>query len=249
MITDAFDNKTEPMITMEAFGPRQEKVVDKCIIIFSHIIYDYMLEKFKCEQIAHIGGCDGGMPIYKFNNDGEDIAFYKSMIGSAGAAQLTIEANWLTGAEKFIMFGSCGNLNKELTEGKFIIPTEAYRDEGMSYHYAPPADYIKVKNADKMAEIFEELNIPYVKGKTWTTDAMLRETKGNAMKRRDEGCIAVEMEVAGVQAVCDYYGHELYDFLAAGDVFYENTHDIKGLSDANHNTDKLFIALELAKRI
>ena len=31
---------------------------------------------------------------------------------------------------------------------------------------------------------------------------MLRETKGLVARRKDEGCIAVEMELAGVQAVC-----------------------------------------------
>ena len=36
--------------------------------------------------------------------------------------------------------------------------------------------------------------------------------------RRAEGCIAVEMELAGVQAVCAHHGFALYDFLMTGDV-------------------------------
>jgi uridine phosphorylase len=48
---------------------------------------------------------------------------------------------WLIGAKQFIMFGSAGSLNEEKTKGKFVIPTEAYRDEGMSYHYAPAKDH------------------------------------------------------------------------------------------------------------
>ena len=69
------------------------------------------------------------------------------------------------------MFGSAGSLNKEKTQGRFIIPTEAYRDEGISYHYAPPNDYIKIKNHEKLSAVFDELRVPYVKGKVWTTDA------------------------------------------------------------------------------
>ena len=42
---------------------------------------------------------------------------------------------------------------------------------------------------------------------------MLRETVGLVEKRREEVCIAVEMELAGVQALCDFYGLELYDIL------------------------------------
>ena len=51
---------------------------------------------------------------------------------------------------------------------------------------------------------------------------MLRETKGLVARRKSEGCIAVEMELAGVQAACDFYHLELYDFLEAGDVLEES---------------------------
>ena len=114
------------------------------------------------------------------------------------------------------MFGSAGSLNKEKTQGRFAIPTEAYRDEGISYHYAPPSDYIKIKNHEKLADVFNELHIPYVKGKVWTTDAFLRETAGQVAMRQEEGCIAVDMELASMQSVCDFYGFDLYDFLVTG---------------------------------
>ena len=78
---------------------------------------------------------------------------------------------------------------------------------------------------------------------------MLRETVGLVQKRRLEGCLAVEMELAGVEAVCDFYGLELFDFLEAGDVLEESNYDIKDLPSANHNLGKLMIALEIAKRI
>lgn len=52
-----------------------------------------------------------------------------------------------------------------------MVPTEAYRDEGTSYHYAPASDYIKIQNADVVAKFMETVGLPYVKGKTWTTDA------------------------------------------------------------------------------
>lgn len=55
-----------------------------------------------------------------------------------------IAVNWLTGASKFIMFGSAGSLDSNVTNGKFVIPTESYREEGLSYNYAASADYIKI---------------------------------------------------------------------------------------------------------
>ncbi|MCU6752299.1 phosphorylase family protein [Bovifimicola ammoniilytica] len=77
------------------------------------------------------------------------------------------------------------------------------------------------------------------------TDAIYRETKAKFEARKSEGCIAVEMELAGVQAVCDYYGWNLYDFLVTGDVLDKAVYDISGLANANHNMDKLYIAIEM----
>ena len=159
------------------------------------------------------------------------------------------EINHITGASKFVMFGSCGSLDAETTSGRFIIPTEAYRGEGLSYYFAEAQDYIKIRKADEVAEIFKELSIPYVQGRTWTTDSMIRETVNLVNKRKSEGCIVVEMELAGVQAVCDFFGLELYDFLAAGDVIAEGNYTIDDLADANHNLNKLSIALSIIERI
>ena len=47
----------------------------------------------------------------------------------------------------------------------------------------------------------------------------------------------------------DFYGFELFDFLAAGDVLSAGDYDVSRLADANHNLDKLQIALRIAERI
>ena len=97
--------------------------------------------------------------------------------------------------------------------------------------------------------IFTELGVPHVTGRVWTTDAMIRETAGLVAQRRSEGCLAVEMELAGVQAVCSFYGLSLYNFLEAGDVLEESGYDVANLRGANHDLGKLYIALETALRI
>lgn len=246
MITDCYDIKTEPVINIKDFYGEPKRITDLCLIIFSIDIHNHLLNTYLCEKIGILSSCNGDITIYKMNYKGRDIAFYLTGIGSALASAFCYEAHWQTGATKFIMFGSCGSLDREKTEGKFIIPTESYRGEGCSYYFAEPADYIEIKNSKKLADIFEELNIPYVLGKVWTTDSMIRETVGLVEKRRKEGCIAVEMELAGVQALCDFYGLELYDFLEAGDVLESSGYDIEGLHGAHHNLGKLYIALETA---
>ena len=64
----------------------------------------------------------------------------------------------------------------------------------------------------------EKNGIPYVLGKTWTTDAIYRETRGNFAKRKAEGCISVEMECAGLQAMCDFRELAFYAFFTSGDL-------------------------------
>lgn len=249
MITDSFDAETKPIISLKDIYGEQRHLADVCILTFSEEIYKTILASHECERIAEIGACNGSIPIYSFRHAERGIAFYLSPIGSALCSECAVEANWLTGAAKLVMFGSSGSLVPEKTANRFVIPTEAYRDEGMSYHYAPPADYITVKNSGVIRAVFDEINVPYVEGRVWTTDAVLRETVGQTAKRRAEGCIAVDMEIAGVQAVCDFCGLELYCFVVTGDVLSEDGYCAAALSDANHNVDKFRIALEIAARI
>lgn len=249
MITDSFDFETKPIISLSDIYGEQKHLCDVCIVTFSQVIYNEILKTRECRKLSEIGACTGNMPIQSFSLDGRTVAFYLSPIGSTSASQCLLEANWLTGASKFVMFGSSGSLAYEKTKNRFVIPTEAYRDEGMSYHYAPPADYIRIKNCGAVKAIFDELGVPYVCGKTWTTDAILRETAGQMKKRAAEGCIAVEMEIAGVQAVCDFHGLDLYTFIVTGDVLSDDSYSLGTLSDANHNVDNFRLALEIASRV
>ena len=249
MITDCFDNKTEPVITLRDFYGERKHLVETCLILFSQKIYQHLLETYPCERIGLVGSCNGNIPVYRMSYKGMDIAFYLSGVGAPAAASECYEVSWVTGASKFVMFGSCGSLDRAATKGKFIVPTEAYRGEGCSYYFAPPSDYLPIEYAQMLSAIFTELGVPHVAGRVWTTDAMIRETAGLVAQRRDEGCLAVEMELAGVQAVCSFYGLALYNFLEAGDVLEESGYDVADLRDANHDLGKLYIALEAALRI
>ena len=152
------------------------------------------------------------------------------------------------------MFGGSGCLNKDIAHGKIIIPTHAYRDEGTSYHYVKPADYIKINNASNVAKFMSSKNLPYVLGRTWTTDAFYRETENNIKKRKAEGCVSVEMECSAYQAVCNFRGLELYYFLTSGDlldapVWDRRVNQANNYKGTQHDAIHFDIALELANYI
>ena len=155
--------------------------------------------------------------------------------------------------DKYIVFGGAGCLNKEIAHGKVMVLTEAYRDEGTSYYYAPASDYITVKNADIVADFMEKNGLPYVKGKTWTTDAIYRETVNNVEKRKADGCISVEMECAALQAMCDFKELNLYTFFTSGDLLDDPQWDARRkegqIIGTQHDAGHFDIALELARYV
>ena len=248
MITDSF-SRDRAIISPEDVYKETGEYFKVCICTFSPAILAELLARFTSRQVAEVRTVKGPVPIYAFDADGAVFGAFSLSIGSALAGTDIIDINRVAGADTFIVFGSAGALDSKAIGGRFVIPTAAYRDEGFSYHYAPPADYIDIPGSLRTAEIFKEINAPYVMGRTWTTDAFYRETRAELEKRVSEGCLTVEMELAGIQAACSFHGFKLYAFLQAGDVLDGEEYDISGLHGANHDLAKLKIALEIAKRV
>ncbi|WP_455052694.1 nucleoside phosphorylase [Mogibacterium sp.] len=239
MKQDFYDSSFESIISPQVFYGEKGELADICIPVLSYEIHDYLLSTYACEKCGEMIACNVNTNIYVFKYKNIRIAFYQSAMGAAISAHQLIESNWITGAENFVMFGSAGSLNENMTKGKYIVPTKAYRGEGLSFYYAPADNYIDISCANNVIESFELAGIPYVSGKIWTTDSMYRETKKLVSKRKQEGCIAVDMEVAGVQAVCDFYNWNLYDFLVSGDIVDTCGYDVGKLKEANHGKSKL----------
>ncbi len=190
------------------------------------------------------------IPVYKLRWNDRDIGIFQTLIGGAGTAGL-LEETLAMGAKKVLLYGSCGVLDSALTTGHLILPTAAYRDEGTSYHYMPVGDYVDVPTAARLGEIFDELDLPYVKGRVWTTDAFYRETRNNMEKRRADGCIAVDMECASAMAVAQFRGAEVYQFLYAEDSLDGAAWDRRtmGAVPLSDYEKYLRVALETASRL
>ena len=252
MITESFDPHSLPVFGPEDLYTKQEKLADVCIITFSKEVIDHALQHFDCKQAAVINTLNGDRPIYTMDHKGQRIAFYMSPITAAGCATNLEDAIFLTGAAHYILFGSCGALDSVLTEGKLIVPTQSYRDEGLSYHYKEASDFIVMKNAPKVAAIMDELGLPYVTGRTWTTDAIYRETRNNVARRKAEGCIAVDMEASAIQALCDFKKLEYYTFFYTGDLLDAPKWDKRILAndlEIDHQLSNFVVALEMAARL
>jgi len=75
-----------------------------------------------------------------------------------------------------------------------------------------------------------EQKVPYIKAKTWTTDAFYRETPAKIQQRKKEGCVTVEMEASAYMAAARYNDVELGQILYAGDNLGGETWDSRGFT-------------------
>lgn len=188
--------------------------------------------------------------VYRMNWNSRDIGLFHSLAGGAAVVCL-LEQLITRDAKKILLYGNCGVLNKEISSGHLILPTAAYRDEGTSYHYLPVSDYVEVPTCKELAEIMNELHLPYVTGKVWTTDAFYRETRNNMEKRKAEGCIAVDMECASVMAVGQFRGIPVYQFFYADDSLDGEKWNPRtlGARPASSHEKYLRVALEIASKL
>jgi len=248
-IINTFDISTEAIINPSSVVTPVEGFPKIAIGIFGERTVDVVREKYSATQIDALYACVT-MPIYKINFEGVDIAVFGCTLGGPVAVG-SMEEIFIKGCEKILYVGSCGVLDREIAEAALIVPTAAYRDEGTSYHYAPSSDYIDIASASKLSTVFSGLKLPHTLGKTWTTDAFYRETRGNMEKRKAEGCITVEMECASIMAAAQFRGYEAYQFFYAADNLDEDEWDARLLGgfpqDAREKVVR--ISIETAVRL
>lgn len=246
---DTFDPDSPEIIFAASHHPPLEGFPETIVITFQDETFRVLEQLCPTEVVAkHHAGRD--IPIYRLNWNGRSIGICQTLLGGPGTAGLLEEALAM-GAKKVLLYGSCGVLDSALVAGHFILPTAAYRDEGVSYHYLPVGDYVDIPTAERLGEIFDGLNLPYVKGRVWTTDAFYRETRNNMAKRRADGCIAVDMECASAMAVGQFRGAEVYQFLYAEDSLDGDAWDRRtmGAVPTSSYEKYLRVALEAASRL
>lgn len=218
-----------------------------CISTFSEKSIQLFSSSNNAEKIAELYTANGITPVYKIRYKATDIAFYLSRVG-APACVAGFEEIIAMGAKKFVLFGSCGVLDDDKVKGKIIIPVSAVRDEGTSYHYIAPSSEIEADaySIRILEEVLMRCGCSYVKGKTWTSDAIYRETTAAIHERRQEGCLAVEMECASMLAVSKYRHIPFIQFLYGADNLSSDTWEIRDLSSYGlANTDQyMVLALE-----
>ncbi|MGS2644387.1 nucleoside phosphorylase [Streptosporangium sp. LJ11] len=192
----------------------------------------------------------GGHEIYQLIHDEIPVAVFHPGVGAPLAVQ-HFEKAIAAGGRSFVACGGAGAIQPGLALGHIVVPEAAVRDEGTSYHYAPPARVIRADPSmvDTAVATLAERGIPCTTGTTWTTDAPFRETSARVHARRDEGCVTVEMETAAFLAVAQFRDVRFVQYLYAGDDLSGEAWDHRGWTMANVRAELLQLAIETAAKL
>ncbi|MBQ3229647.1 MAG: nucleoside phosphorylase [Clostridia bacterium] len=235
-----FDSDFEAVIS-----PRHD---DLNIVLPKRAVFAFLGESVEeyalahsAKQVALFESETKDFPIFVTEHKGEEICLAQAPVGSAASAQL-LDFLIGYGVESIISAGCCGALT-DIPEGAFLVPARALRDEGTSYHYAPPSRYMEIdrRAVDAIVQTLDEHGVGFERVTTWTTDGFYRETKAKVEYRKQEGCSVVEMECSAL-AACAQFRNALF-----GQILYtaDTLADIDNWDKRNWGCNSKDIALKL----
>jgi uridine phosphorylase len=222
-----------------------------CVICFFKDIVDQVVASSSAKIIFEDKGEYRTNRFYQIQHQGRPVVFFQPLVGAAVAAAF-LEIAIALGCRKFVACGAAGVLDGNIPVGGFIVPTAAIRDEGVSYHYAPPGREIDADSQaiKAIASTLDRHGEQYRLAKTWTTDGLFRETPAKVARRKREGCLTVEMEAAALFAVAKFRGVPLGYILSGGDDVSGREWDRRGDISRLPTRERLFwLSLEACLKL
>lgn len=223
----------------------------RAVLCFFQDVFEALRQEGRLEQVGALRSEIGLHPIYCLQSERGELTVMHPMVGAPLAAA-TLEELVVLGVRTFIACGGCGVLRPEIAAGHPVILTGAVRDEGTSYHYLPPGQEALPDPAATAAleAVCQGMGIDYRLGKTWTTDAIYRETAARRALRLAEGCDVVEMEAAAFFAVAQWRGVALGQIVYGGDLVVPEGWDDRSWDRRAADRRLMFdIAVEAALRV
>jgi uridine phosphorylase len=147
-----------------------------------------------------------GWPCYHTELDTFDLGGHRvGIVGrvvGASFAVLVAEELFASGCQLLVSVTSAGQIVSAGQPPYFVVIDRSLRDEGTSYHYAPPSEFAAAdpELVKRAATALANSGLHYFVGASWTTDAPFRETAQAIEAARSKGILAVEMEAAALYA-------------------------------------------------
>jgi uridine phosphorylase len=138
---------------------------------------------------------------------GHEVGIVGCVVG-APFAVLVAEELFASGCRYLLSMTSAGQITAVSAPPYFVLIDRALRDEGTSYHYAPPAEFAHAdpRLVAAAKEALDGKGLAAVVGASWTTDAPFRETAAAIASARGKNVLAVEMEAAALYTLAQAIG-------------------------------------------
>jgi uridine phosphorylase len=151
--------------------------------------------------VLHPGWACYHTELWASEHDGVQFGVVGCAVG-ASFAVLVAEELAASGCTLVVSVTSSGQLEALGEPPYHVLIERAWRDEGTSLHYLPPApwSYLRPHLGKQLEHAYDDLSEPVRAGAAWTTDAPFRESQGAIDQARAAGCHVVEMEAAALYA-------------------------------------------------
>jgi len=230
-------------------GSISGEIPEHAVICFFADVIDQVCGHGRAEVVATFTGEYGSRELFSLRVGDRRVAVFHPGVGAPLACGV-FEEVIATGCTKFVACGSAGAVVPGLALGHVVVPDAAIRDEGTSYHYLPASREVRADPTAiaVLSAVLDAAGVPYVVGKTWTTDGIYRETQAKIAARRAEGCITVEMETAAFLAVARHRGVRFAQYLYAGDDVSGETWDHRHWHTSSARLDLFWLSVEAVLR-
>jgi uridine phosphorylase len=155
----------------------------------------------------------------------EGVALVQGGYG-APAAVCLLEVAVELGCKRLLVLGLGGGVGKDVKLGDLVLPEEIVREEGTSFHYVPGAGNAR-PDPNLLGKLRDFLSgfadLTFHEGRTVSTDAAFRQTLNKELRWREQGILAVEMEMSALLAGARYHAIPAVGLLVVSD-----KHDLEG---------------------
>lgn len=223
---------------------------ESVVLCFFLEVIDELCGENRAEEVTAFTWEHGTHRLFALETEHGTVGVMHPGVGAPMAAGM-LEAAIASGGRYFVACGGAGAIAPGLALGHVVVPSAAVRDEGTSYHYLEPARDVELDSGvvDLLVDVLVEHDVPHHVAKTWTTDAPYRETPARIRRRREEGCVTVEMETAALAAVARFRGVSFGQYLYAGDDVSGEAWDHRGWNTHSSRRDLFLLAIEAATRM
>ncbi len=237
------DDRGEPGVFEAAMLHRERPdLPTAAVLCFFNDLLERLAAEGELRTVYTLRSEIGVNPVYEAQTLAGPVAVAHPGVGAPLAAGFLEELAAL-GVRTFVACGGAGAL-VDLELGHVMVVDSAVRDEGTSFHYQAPSRVIEADRlgVEVLTHTLTELGIDHEVGRTWTTDALFRETRSRIDRRREEGCSMVDMESSAFIAVARYRGLRFAQLLYAGDALSGEDWDSRHWVGAHGVREQLFRA-------